>query len=115
MGSTIVGPCCMDKSGHIDLDIEANNVIQNMSCFDTRYNATSGKYYHTLDKHWINQTCFKQDLLLKHIKFKITFNLILIQNQENIFSEYSRLQVISLTFEGRVEVKDRIIILNCRF
>ena len=58
------------NSGYVGLDIEANNVIQNMSCYNTLYNATTGKYYHELSEQWENQTCFKEDLLLKHINLK---------------------------------------------
>lgn len=58
------------NSGDIKLDIELQNIVQNMTCLDTRYNATTSLYYHVPDDHYENVTCFKEDYILKHANLK---------------------------------------------
>lgn len=57
------------NSGHISLDIEANNVIQNKSCIRGTWDENGTTYYEP-DPYNQNVTCFKTDLMLKHIKLK---------------------------------------------
>ena len=56
------------NSGNINLDIEAENIIQNTTCWDTHFNSTG--VYKTPDKSRENITCFDQTFMLQHIKLK---------------------------------------------
>ena len=56
------------NSGNINLDIEAENFIQNTTCWDTHFNSSG--IYKTPDKSRENITCFDQSFMLQHIKLK---------------------------------------------
>lgn len=58
------------NTGFIGLDIEAENVIQDVTCTDRIYDPNTGTYNRPPDKHWENVSCFKQDLMLKHVNVK---------------------------------------------
>jgi hypothetical protein len=58
------------NTGFVGLDIESENVIQNITCTDRIYDPNTGTYNRPRDKHWENVTCFKEDMLFKHIKVK---------------------------------------------
>ena len=56
------------NTGFIGLDVEINNIVQNKTCMQLKYNDTFNGFVPDKDREEIN--CFEQDAILEYFKVK---------------------------------------------